>query len=333
MSKRRLTQQQQRRIQDNQQKRRQRAQQNPTPDILSSLGPERVGRIITRFGKSAMVQAEQDTYRCAIRQNLNELVCGDEVTWQLGESGEGIIVAINPRKNTLARPDFGNKLKPVAANIDLIWIVASLHPQFDTSLIDQYTIAAEFNHISPALIINKIDLAEDRGELEQTFNRYQQLGYPVVYTSTKVPQGITELKQILMDKTSVFVGQSGVGKSSLINSLHPALALETRQVSEQTGLGVHTTSRTTLYHLPEGGDLIDSPGVREFGLWHLSADDIAPHFVEFKPFLGQCKFSNCTHIHEPDCAIRGAVDERKISVERFKNYLIIRQRILDNKIR
>ncbi|MBT5228897.1 MAG: small ribosomal subunit biogenesis GTPase RsgA [Methylococcales bacterium] len=331
MSKRKLTDQQRRRIQANQKKRRQKVHGN-NADGDTNLGPEQVGRIITRFGKSAIVQASDQTYRCGIRQHLNDLVCGDEVTWQMAESGDGIIVAINPRRNTLTRPDFAHKLKPVAANIDTIWIVATVFPLFDSTLIDQYTIAAEFSQIPPAIIFNKIDLlSEDAlAKLQKSLSVYQDIGYQVLYASNTTHHGIDIITHELIDKTSVFVGQSGVGKSSLLNSIHPELELATKQVSEQTGLGTHTTSRTTLYHLPSGGELIDSPGVREFGLWHLDVSELAQYFVEFRPLLGQCKFSDCTHIHEPDCTIRQAVADGKISQQRYDNYTLIRERILEN---
>jgi ribosome biogenesis GTPase / thiamine phosphate phosphatase len=331
MAKRRLTKQQSRQIKANQNKFRQGNSQAGSMDESSQLA----ARVVTRFGKAALIETQDNkSFRCAIRQNI-DLVCGDHVIWQKSQTGDNVIVAVEPRKNSLVRPDFANKLKPVAANIDKLWIVASIRPKFDTILIDQYLIAAEHANIPPAIILNKIDLASktERKIFESTFQMYQSLGYPLFFTSSKENQGITELETALNSLTSVFVGQSGVGKSSLINNFHPELAIETGEISAQTGLGNHTTSRTSLYHLPNGGELIDSPGVREFALWHLSASDIMENMIDFRAWSGQCKFTDCTHIHEPECAILKATEEGKINQQRYDNYLIIRQRLLENQNR
>jgi ribosome biogenesis GTPase len=293
----------------------------------SELGPEQAGRVITRYGAQVDVEAnDRSLHRCLMRQNLPPLVCGDRVVWQEGANQAGVVVAVEPRESLLERPDADNVLKPVAANINQILVVAAPLPALDVDLINRYLVAAEITRIPPVLVINKIDLLEPAAleKLQQRLQVYADIGYTVVYASVRQAHGLDDLVAHLRDKTSIFVGQSGVGKSSLIQALLPEEELRVGELSEGSGLGRHTTTATRLYHFPAGGELVDSPGVRAFRLGHASVVQITDGFVEFRPFIGQCRFSNCSHSVEPGCALQAAVADGRISAERFESY----QRIL-----
>jgi len=290
------------------------------------LGPEQQGRVITRFGSSVDVEdADGVIHRCLLRQNLPSLVCGDRVVWQAGPEHTGVVVALMPRQTLLARPDAHNQPKPVAANISQILIVAAPLPALDLDLVNRYLVAAELTDIPPALIVNKVDLLDDKAfaKLRQRLAVYSRIGYPVLYASTKRAEGLDELRSQLKDRTSIFVGQSGVGKSSLIQALLPHHDLRIGALSEGSGLGRHTTTATVLYHFPEGGDLIDSPGVRDFGLGRVTAAQVAEGFAEFRPFLGRCRFNDCRHTVEPGCALQAAVEHGDIDPARFDSFLRI----------
>ena len=330
MAKRKLNRRQAWRAEKVQQERRARAEKKSAKLSRelegSELGPEQPGRIITRFGASVDLEdSEGKVHRCLLRQNLPPLVCGDRVIWQQASTGNGVVVAMEPRKTLLERPNADGQLKPVAANIDQIIVVAAPLPALDLGLIDRYLVAAELTGIPPVLLINKVDLLDD-GLLDWMRERvavYSEIGYPVLFASTYQEQGLEALKKRLKDHTSIFVGQSGVGKSSLINALMPGQDIRVGELSDASGLGKHTTTTTVLYHFPEGGELIDSPGVRAFGLDHATRNQIAGGFVEFRPYLGQCKFNDCRHTVEPGCAIQAAIGEGAIRPERFKSYLQI----------
>ncbi len=332
MAKRRISQQQKRRIADIQQQRRRKAKTNSQQKIQQlsgqGLGPEQSGQIISNFGQRLIVEDEQQQlFRCVARQNLGALVCGDRVIWQQAGDGEGVIVALEPRKSLLQKPGFGGKLKPMAANIDQIVIVSSLQPEPNAYLIDRYLVAAENLPAAPIILLNKIDLLseENRQQIARLEAEYQHLGYPIIRASNVSDEGFDELHEQLKNKTSIFVGLSGVGKSSLIMHLLPEHDIRIGDLSSATGEGRHTTTSSMLYHLDCGGQLIDSPGVRDFGLWNSSADDILYGFKELRPFIGHCKFSNCSHQHEPGCAILAARDAGKISPQRFQHYQKMRQ--------
>lgn len=288
-----------------------------------TLGPEQEGTVISHYGAALDVEDLQgNVYRCSARQNIGDLVCGDQVIWQPAHDQSGVIVALKPRKSLLARPDFYRQLKPVAANIDQILVVVAPQPELSTDLIDRYLVAAEIIHIPPVIVVNKIDLL-DQTELEllkQQLEEFKIVGYQIIYTSTKQSHGLDSLVAQLNEKTSIFVGHSGVGKSSLIKTLLPSEAIKIGELSEATGKGKHTTSVTRLYHLQEGGDLIDSPGVRDFGLWNISPDQLAFGFVEFRQYIGQCKFADCRHKVEPGCAIQAALKEKKITQRRLDSF-------------
>lgn len=294
----------------------------------SDLGPEQTGRIITRYGAQVELEdSQRKRFRCLMRRNLPSLVCGDNVIWQAGPDNTGVVVAMEPRQSLLERPDADNQLKPVAANISQILVVAAPEPALDVDLINRYFVAAEMTGIPPVLIINKIDLLSEAtlDKLRARFQAYEDIGYSVIYATTKRAHGLDDLLEHLRDKTSIFVGQSGVGKSSLIQVLLPKEELRVNSLSESSGEGRHTTTTTQLYHFSTGGELIDSPGVRSFRLGHVSRREITEGFKEFRPYLGQCRFSDCRHTVEPDCAIIAAVDAGKISSERFESY----QRIIE----
>lgn len=332
MAKRRITEQQKRRIAHIQQKRRDRAgkQQQQLSDQLGErhLGPEQPGQVITNFGQTLIVEDEQQTlHRCVARQNLGNIVCGDQVIWQDSACGEGVIVALEPRRSLLQKPGFGGKLKPMAANIDQIIIVSSVRPEPNNYLIDRYLIAAESLPATPIILLNKIDLLDNdnRGAIDELQQLYGSIGYQVIQASKTLDHGFDQLDEILKNHVSILVGLSGVGKSSLIQHLLPQQDIRIGELSQASGEGTHTTTNSTLYKLPHGGTLIDSPGVRNFGLWHMSENDMLNGFIEMRAFVGMCKFSNCKHESEPDCAIREALEEGKISAQRFANYRKMRE--------
>ena len=180
--------------------------------------------------------------------------------------------------------------------------------------------------------MNKCDLIDEsnKEELENLLSTYVDLGYRVIRTSTKDAEGMSQLYDFLQDRISVFVGQSGVGKSSLIGTLLPDIEISVGELSQKRKKGTHTTTTARLFHMPSGGDLIDSPGIREFGLWHISEDELLEGFTEFRPHLGYCKFRDCSHEQEPGCAIREALEKGEITPHRFESYLRIRQSIRDN---
>ncbi len=290
------------------------------------LGPEQQGLIISHFGRQVDVEVGEgeragEIVRCHMRTNLGQLVTGDRVAWRAGQTG-GVVVALLPRKSELTRPSPSGELKPVAANIDFIVVTIAVEPTPFANLIDRYLVAAELSGIEPVILLNKIDLLDDNNgpDLEAMLARYQAIGYRVLHASNASQAGLAELKAALNDRISIFVGQSGVGKSSLINSLLPGIDLRVGELSEQARKGRHTTTTARLFHFPDGGDLIDSPGIREFGLWHIDAEDLLDGFREFRALRGLCRFRDCKHEKEPGCAFKQALDEGAISAERWRSY-------------
>ncbi|MDH5425423.1 MAG: small ribosomal subunit biogenesis GTPase RsgA [Gammaproteobacteria bacterium] len=312
---RRLTQKQQRRIKTNQQ------QQLEQHDDIHADTTGITGRVITNFGKTAIVEIENnELVRCHPRQNIEQIVCGDNVIIQKLENQDAVVTAILKRTTLLKKPGFGGKLKPMAANIDQVVIVMAIKPVPNLYLIDRYLVATENLQARALIIINKTDLADDDTDLNSLLNEYRELGYKVLPTSTTDSLSTTALKAELNKRTSIMVGLSGVGKSSLINTLLPQQDIRVGEVSAASGEGTHTTTSSMLYHLPDGGDIIDSPGVRDFGLWNTSVDDVLYGFKEIRDLAGQCKFSNCKHEVEPGCVINQAVDKGLISRIRFNSY-------------
>ncbi|WP_034911690.1 small ribosomal subunit biogenesis GTPase RsgA [Erwinia sp. 9145] len=336
MSKNKLSKGQQRRVSANHQRRLRQRADKPEPDD-SLFGEARDGVVISRFGMHADVEdADASVHRCNIRRTIRSLVTGDRVRWRPGQEGgatvKGIVEAVHDRTSVLTRPDFYDGVKPIAANINQIVIVSAILPELSLNIIDRYLIASETLDVEPLLVLNKTDLLDDEGRafVDEQMGIYRRIGYRVLMVSSYERQGLAALEAELTDRISIFAGQSGVGKSSLLNAL---LGLEpgtneilTNDVSDVSGLGQHTTTAARLYHFPHGGDVIDSPGVREFGLWHLEPEQITQGFVEFREFLGHCKFRDCKHDTDPGCAIREAVNNGEIDEARFESY----HRILDS---
>ena len=327
MSKRKLSRQQAWRIEKIQDERAKRSARRDTDaqEALTGgeLGPEQEGLVVAHYGTQVAVEsAPGESQRCHLRANLHGLVTGDRVVWCNGDP-MGVVVAQRERHSVLSRPDPYGKLKPVAANIDQIMLVVAPVPQPYANLIDRYLVAAEAVGIEPVILLNKMDLLDSDPDLTQSLDEllaiYPTLGYRVLRTSIKDSE-LTELHSALSERTSVFVGQSGVGKSSLVNVLLPEADIRVGALSEATQKGTHTTTTAQLLHLTCGGTLIDSPGIREFGLWHMSKEQVEQGFREFLPLLGTCKFRDCQHDHEPGCAILKAAESGAISTRRLNSY-------------
>ena len=280
---------------------------------------EHLGKVITRYGQRQLVENEQGrVFQSVSRQNIGLSVAGDRVLFQKTKHDEAIVTAIYPRDSELKRQG-----KLIAANIDQLWLVVALEPHYEFELIDRYLIMAENSRLPIGIIVNKIELSSDEKSTTKDFLNYKSLGYDVHFVSVKNQINLDSFKEKLVHKSHIFLGQSGVGKSSLINSLIPDLELRVSEISNKSKLGKHTTTNTTIYHIPSGGDLIDSPGVREFQLENLTELEIKSGFKEFKALSSECRFRDCRHINEPNCAVKDSLNQGKISNNRYQSYLNI----------
>ena len=290
---------------------------NDSEDLLDDETKAQTGLVITRYGQRLLVEAESgELYQCTGRRNIELSVAGDQVVFQTIDNDEGVVTALLERDNLLRRSQ-----KIIAANIDQLWLVVAVEPHYQFELIDRYLVVAENANLPINIVVNKIELSDNPEQVIYDFSMYESAGYNVHYLSVKEQTNLSEFKAQLNHKAHIFLGQSGVGKSSLINELIPDLNLRVNELSTKSKLGKHTTTNTTLYHIPSGGDLIDSPGIREFQLDDLTDKEILSGFREFKPFIGLCKFRNCAHINEPKCAIKTAVESGDIHPMRYHNYL------------
>jgi len=284
------------------------------------------GLAISHLGKGIAVEYNDEIILCQPWRKLDTVAVGDRVKFEIVAPGQGRIDEILPRRSVLIRPARNGKIRSVAANIDRVYVVFAIEPECDFLLTDQYLAVCENRNIDAALVFNKIDLPGSE-RLNTELAIYQQLNYPLFKVSAAKKIGMASLKQSLKARVSLFAGQSGVGKSSLTNALIPDKQLKTNTVSATTKHGRHTTTAATLYHLPEGGDLIDSPGVAIFGLAGLSESQLAWGFREFQPLISHCRFHNCRHVQDKGCAVREAVEQGEIPMSRYQRYLKLREKM------
>jgi ribosome biogenesis GTPase len=300
------------------------------------------GVVIRKTNNSYLIETSSGTLTCGLTGRLKKenhadpIAIGDVVRWIEIGVGVGQIVEVLPRRNQLARrsaaplPSAHAHAQIIAANVDQILAVfAAANPRPAWNLLDRYLVSAEASNIPAVICLTKMDLVEGcaaDAEIRVVLAEYQAIGYPVILTSTITGEGLDELATALRDRLSVFVGKSGVGKTSLLNALDPGLGLRVQATSEHTGKGRHTTTHFERFALAEGGSIIDTPGIREFGLWDVAQDDLALFFPEMRPFVGTCKFGlDCAHDHEPGCAIRQAVSAGAISPYRYQSYLKLKR--------
>lgn len=287
------------------------------------------GRVLRVHGLQSVVEAEDGKqYRCAVRRLLRTLVTeernivatGDRVWFQPTLNDEGVIERVEPRHGLLTRASRGRE-HVIVANVDQVVIVVALvEPALKPHLIDRYLASAEQGGIEPIVCLNKADLV-DQADFQPYVGLYNQLGVPTFLTSAQTGQGIDELASRLPGRQTVFSGQSGVGKSSLLNAIQPGLGLRVSEVSEVTQKGRHTTTTAELLKLEMGGWVVDTPGIREFRLWDIIPEEVEGFFVEFRPYVPLCAYPDCTHTHEDRCAVKRAVELGQITEHRYASYV------------
>jgi ribosome biogenesis GTPase len=287
------------------------------------------GRVLSVHGLSSTVRAEIDgtLYHCATRRLLKTLstdqrhvvAAGDRVFFRSAGGNEGFIERIEPRHGVLCRSSRGRQ-HVIVANVDQLLIITSAaEPYLKPNLIDRFLVAAEKGKIKPVICINKIDLI-DAADLQPLVGVYGQMGYPVLLVSAMTGFGIQRLKRRMMDQQSVVAGQSGVGKSSLLNAIDPGLQLAVREVSPDNQKGRHTTTTAQLIPLSDGGYVVDTPGIRQFQLWDVIPEEVAGFYRDLRPYVSLCRFPNCTHTHEALCAIKDAVADGRLDARRYESY-------------
>ena len=276
------------------------------------------GRVVAAHGRQYLVElADGSLLPCFTRGKRSDVACGDRVDILRSSDDQGVIEAIQPRTSLLYRSN-ETKQKLIAANVDQLVIVVATEPAFSDDLITRALLAAESEEIEPLIVLNKCDLTDKLPAARERLAMFAKIGYRIVELSAL--EHAEDLRPELHGVTSVLVGQSGMGKSTLVNALVPEANAATREISQALDSGKHTTTHATLYHLDADSQLIDSPGLQEFGLGHLDRQEIEQAFPEFRPYLGQCRFRDCRHNREPDCALIAAVNAGEIDEKRFGVY-------------
>lgn len=280
------------------------------------------GLVITRHSRHALIEDDTSArIHCSIRPHIDSLVAGDRVVWQREGDNQGVVLSRYERKSELGKVDKRGGVRVVAANITQLVTVFAPKPALTWPLLDNYLIIAEKLNLKVLIVLNKTDLFCDDIKAKLKTD-YQKLGYKVLWTNNQNPECYSQLQDHLKDEVNVFVGQSGVGKSSLISKILPHEEnIITAEISTSSELGCHTTSNSRYYHLPMGGALIDSPGVREFSLGELPMTDILYGFREFRTLSYQCKFRNCNHLNSPGCAIIRSVECGENSAQRYGSFI------------
>lgn len=286
------------------------------------------GRVLNVNGLLSTVETEDGTlHQCATRRLLKTLstdqrhvvVAGDIVSFRPANAGEGIIERVEPRHGVLSRASRGRQ-HVIVANVDQLLIIGSAaEPDLKPNLIDRMLVTAERARIRPVICINKVDLI-DPADLQPLIGVYGQMGYQVLLTSAETGQGIDSLRQLLHDCESVVSGQSGVGKSSLLNSIQPELGLRVSTVSRENQKGRHTTTTAQLIPLLGGGYVVDTPGIRQFQLWDVIPEEVGGYYRDIRPYVDRCRFANCTHMHESECAVKDAVADGRVDARRYESY-------------
>lgn len=298
-------------------------------DVLRDVAEGTVaGRVLSVHGLASRVLAEDGViYHCSVRGVLKSMstelrhvvATGDRVVITPGSQSEAVIERVEPRKSVICRTS-KNRRHILVSNVDRVLIVSSAaEPRLKPNLIDRLLVTAEKHRIEPLICINKVDLV-DPADLQPLVGVYGQLGYPVLLVSAAKGWGVVALREFLRGRQSVVTGQSGVGKSSLLNMLEPNLGLSVGEVSEENQKGKHTTTSASLIPLSFGGFVVDTPGVRQFQLWDVIPEEVAGYYREIRPFINACKYPNCTHTHELQCAVKGAVADNQIDVRRYESY-------------
>lgn len=292
------------------------------------------GRVFKSTGSWYTVKVDEQYIECRLRGKLrlddekvtNPITVGDWVGITMDNDTEGIIHSVLPRENYIIRKSTRKKKHShrLAANIDqAVLIVTLVAPRTSLGFIDRFLVACESFRIPAILAFNKSDLLEEDGlkYYEELKFDYQELGYKTLLMSAETGEGIDSLKEELTNKTSLFSGHSGVGKSTLLNLLSPKITQRTAGISEAVGKGIHTTTFAEMFEIWENTYVIDTPGIKELGLWNIKDEELSHYFPEMRHYIGECKYYNCTHIHEPGCAFREAMEEGKIAPFRYENYL------------